>query len=280
MECITPFLITNHMGSKVPVPCGRCPGCFKRRVSQWSFRLMQEDKVSQSSVFITLTYGDSVPLSNNRFMSLDKRDVQLFLKRLRKSQCTALARKTSTVGEKAIKYYCVGEYGERYSRPHYHALLFNADVKLIQSAWNLGQVHYGSVSGASVGYTLKYMCKGPWRPKHHNDDRCPQFALMSKGLGKDYLTYEMVNWHLEDPQNRMYVNLKDGRKVGMPRYYKEKIYWPSLQKAVGQVTRARMVEERDLAIARGGDSYFGDQAAAHLAAFQRVEFDLRQNGQF
>lgn len=34
----------------------------------------------------------------------------------------------------------------------------------------------------------------------------------------------MVKWHKADLDSRMYCNLKDGKKITMPRYYKNKIY--------------------------------------------------------
>lgn len=267
MECIAPFLVKDKMtGNKVPVPCGKCPACFKKRVSHWSFRLLQEDKYSHESYFITLTYDPKhCPYSQNGYLSLQKRDVQLFFKRLRKAN------------DGTIRYYIVGEYGGKTARPHYHALIFNVDLATLQPAWALGEIHYGFVSGASVGYTLKYMLKGRWRPYADYDDRQPQFALMSKGLGKGYLTDKMIAWHLADPLERMCCKLKDGKVISMPRYYKERIFTKPLQKAIGIVQRARMIEERDKAILSGGKLYFNEQAMAHIAAFKRNAHDVRQN---
>lgn len=34
----------------------------------------------------------------------------------------------------------------------------------------------------------------------------------------------MQNWHKADLENRMYVNIDGGKKIAMPRYYKQKIY--------------------------------------------------------
>ena len=174
---------------------------------------MQEDKVSLSSHFITLTYDTkNLKLTKNGFMNLDKRDIQLFMKRLRKDNKTK------------IKYYLCGEYGGKTNRPHYHVLIFNVDLKTIQPNWNQGQIHYGQVAEASVGYTLKYMAKPTKVPLHKNDDRQREFSLMSKGLGKSYLTTNMIKWHKADLLERMYCNIKDGKKIAMPRYYKDKIY--------------------------------------------------------
>lgn len=166
-SCINPFgLKTGEL-----VPCGKCLACKKRRVSGWSFRLLNQGRVSDSAHFITLTYDTKhVPITDRGYMGLSKRDVQLFFKRLRKSHESGTQ----------IKYYACGEYGGKTFRPHYHIILFNAKLELIQPAWQLGQVHYGDVSGASIGYCLKYICKEGKIPLHKNDDRQKEFALMSK----------------------------------------------------------------------------------------------------
>lgn len=145
-------------------------------------------------------------------MNLHKRHCQLFMKRLRKLNKNA-----------KIKYYIAGEYGGRTLRPHYHMLLFNANIETIQKAWHLGSVHYGEVTGASIGYTLKYMSKPAKIPLHKNDDRTPEFSLMSKGIGENYLTEKMVRYHKADLTN-CYCKTVDGHKIPMPRYYKNKIY--------------------------------------------------------
>lgn len=211
-QCIAPFYVKKD-GDNIPVPCGKCPECLKRRVSGWSFRLMQEGRQALTAYFITLTYDTStVPITKKGFMTLNKRDCQLFMKRLRKQSLSPL------------KYYLAGEYGEDNWRPHYHMLLFNARLEDVQPAWQNGHIHYGDVTGASIGYTLKYMCKPRRIPLHQNDDRVPEFSLMSKRLGLNYLTEAMVNWHRADMNNRMYCNVEDGKKIAMPRYYKNKVY--------------------------------------------------------
>lgn len=172
MKCITPFYKKTGEG---PFPCGKCPACRLRRASDWSFRLMEEEKVSSSAYFLTLTYDTKfVPITERGFMSLDKRDLQLFFKRLRKAHIS---------GANPIKYYAVGEYGGRSRRPHYHVIAFSAELSKVQPAWQLGSVHYGTVTGASIGYTLKYISKPAKIPQHQNDDRVPEFSLMSKNWG-------------------------------------------------------------------------------------------------
>lgn len=171
--CLTPITIKNKRTNEdQSVPCGKCPKCLSRRVSGWSFRLMQEDKISSSSHFVTLTYDpESLPISKHGRATLRKRDIQLFFKRLRK------------VNDTRIKYYCAGEYGTQGWRPHYHVILFNCNPDTIAGAWGHGSIDIGTVSAASVGYTLKYMSKPHRVPQYAGDDRVPEFSLMSKNWG-------------------------------------------------------------------------------------------------
>ena len=133
----------------IPVNCGKCPSCIKRRTSQWSFRLRKEALRSISAHFVTLTYDtENVPLTKRGYMTLNTRDMELFFKKLRKQE--------DKRGVK-IKYFYVGEYGGKTNRPHYHAIIYNADVNNIDKTWDKGQTHFGEVNGASIGYSLKYI---------------------------------------------------------------------------------------------------------------------------
>lgn len=238
MSCLNPFKLKT--GEQVP--CCKCLTCLKRRASAWSFRLMNESKKTMSSHFITLTYDTKhVPITPKGYMSLDhgkSAHLVLFFKRLRKS--------CMYPGRASIKYFAVGEYGGKTKRPHYHVLLFNAPIEEIQKAWHYGEVHYGKVSGASIGYCLKYMLKKGQIPAHRNDDRQPEYARMSKGIGLAYLTDKIKRWHKADLENRMYVPLEDGKKASMPRYYKDKMYTTDERARVAAAQQKILIEKQIL----------------------------------
>lgn len=214
MLCDSPFYVLPKAAlEKVPVPCGRCPPCKLRRVNSWVFRLLQEEKISSSSHFVTLTYDTRyVPISPNGFMTLEKGEFPRFMKRLRK------------LTSNTLKYYAVGEYGTINRRPHYHAIVFNCpDPKHFETAWSLGDIHVGNVSGDSIAYTMKYIDKMSTKKEHGRDDRVPEFPLMSKGLGENYLSDQMVKYHKAD-LSRLYATKLGGHKIALPRYYRQKIY--------------------------------------------------------
>lgn len=272
--CMTP--ITLKTDNPVTVPCGKCPQCYKRRVSQWSFRLMQQERLCDSSHFLTLTYdNDKVYITKKRFMGLCKRDLQLFFKRLRKAH-TTISKTDRAISSQPIKYYAVGEYGGRTNRPHYHIILFNANVELIAQSWDLGQIHYGDVSGASIGYCMKYMSKISRIPLHANDDRIKEFALMSKGLGKEYLTAEMISFHLADKNNRMFCQTSDGKKIAMPRYYKERVYEKNERKLIGEHLRKEQIK-KELEAASSDSTLTHRRDEAIKAAFTKMQLDRYKN---
>lgn len=291
-ECFTPFIVMDKE-RQIPVPCGKCPNCVARRISAWSFRLMQEAKHSESAYFITLTYApEHCPISRNGFMELRKPHVQQFFKTLRTHQWR-------NGNCEKIKYYIAGEYGDTFKRPHYHAVIFNLDLEIMigkkhynqvkrgfipldgkynfhVSQWDKGHITIGQVCEASVGYTLIYMNK-PWRPMHANDDRQPQFSLMSKRLGEKYLSPAMIKWYKDDLDNRLYCNIEDGKKIAMPRYYKQKLFQaiyqdPELaeyhQHRVGQVQLEKLNERKKTGIT---DKEWYQADARQLAAFKKQQ---------
>lgn len=184
------------------LPCGQCVGCRLDHSLDWAVRCMNEAQLHSDNCFITLTYDD-VHLPDRR--SLDHRDFQLFMKKLR--------RKFS--GQK-IKYLQCGEYGEEcyfcglnrrdcgdrgqfqegshsfksvIGRPHFHALLFGVDFSdrvpvgkspsgftfdgsaCLSELWKKGFVSVGPVTFESAAYVARYsMKKVTGRHKEEVDD--------------------------------------------------------------------------------------------------------------
>lgn len=179
MLCSRPFM--NGMSE---FGCGQCMPCRMNRRRLWTARLMLEAQRHEHSCFLTLTY-DSVHLPAGGTLVL--RDVQLFLKLLRKWY------------GKPLRYYVVGEYGDRTMRPHYHMALFgfhdidmvldrhSVVVKgLLKDHWLHGNIHFGTLTPDSAGYIVSYVVK---RMTKADDPRLggrfPEFCRMSlkPGIG-------------------------------------------------------------------------------------------------
>ncbi|QXP08162.1 MAG: replication initiator protein [Arizlama microvirus] len=203
----------------VVVPCGKCLGCRMEKSRQWGIRCVHEASLHEQNCFITLTYDDEHMPDN---ASLNKRDIQLFFKRLRK------------ITKAKIGYYQCGEYGEKRLRPHHHACIFGYDfpdkieirdkpVKLyasevLQNIWKNGLCSVGEVTFESAAYVAAYAMKKITGEKalEHYAGRLPEYATMSRnpGIGK--------NW-FKEYRNDVTINdsviIRPGRVCRPPRYY-------------------------------------------------------------
>ena len=193
MKCTSPFK-KEIDGVVYTLPCGQCMSCRLNHARMWSIRISHEASTHLHNVFLTLTYDDEhLPVDN----SVHKRDLQLFFKRLRKS-----------LGTK-IRYFACGEYGDKFGRPHYHAIVFglSADCAVFRNkkfdrktqgyycdmpCWDKGFVHIGSVTVDSANYVAGYVTK-KLKGKNAKDYYLqkgiePEFVLMSRrpGIGSDF----------------------------------------------------------------------------------------------
>jgi hypothetical protein len=66
------------------LPCGQCVGCRLNYSRQWAIRLVHEAQMHEHKSFITLTFNPESLNNRDVPQSLDVRDFQLFMKKLRK----------------------------------------------------------------------------------------------------------------------------------------------------------------------------------------------------
>lgn len=110
----------KQIGARQYVRCGKCWSCVKTmRQDVLASRIELEALAYEDVTFATLTYSDDhVPLLVSDEMELIGPTLRadhgvLFAKRLRKAS-----------GDRKLRLYIVGEYGERTGRPHYHLAVF------------------------------------------------------------------------------------------------------------------------------------------------------------
>lgn len=255
------FSSSPYVDKRAPdlyIPCGRCVRCKLNRASDWAVRCMHEASLYEDNCFVTLTYDD---VNAERVgHSLCRRDLQLFLKRLRDFSVRTRGR--------GYRFYGCGEYGERFGRPHYHLCLFDFDFKdktlwrrtdvgnrvyrseRLEALWPFGSSEIGSVNYDSAGYVARYCLKkitGEAAAEHYHfldaegrsHYRVPEFPAMSlkPGIGVPWLE----RFHT-DVYNGDFVVV--GRaKLRAPRTYdlKYEIMFPS---DFERVKRARLSRPR------------------------------------
>lgn len=238
MYCVSLVRIKRE-GRTLEVPCGKCALCMQRKRDQWTFRIEKELKDAISAHFLTLTYDDdNLPLTDSG-NTLYKRDCQTFMKRLRKFDS-----KVSEINKSRFrtKYFITGEYGTNTDRAHYHLILLNFDKKTIESIdsiWKKGHTHIGEVNTKSIKYITKYLINRIM----DEGQRIGEFNLMSKGIGAGYLE---KNRSIHQ-NGKEYVIDNSGKKMSLPRYYKEKIKKEenSIIKEIKREKKKRQIEEKE-----------------------------------
>lgn len=113
---------------------------------------------------------------------LNKRDAQLFMKRLRKRL------------DEKIRYYLVGEYGPVHFRPHFHLLLWFDEEKTlwriyeaIRKSWSYGRIDASLSNGRCSSYVASYVNSSCNLPQILKMDFSRPFANHSYFLGEQYL---------------------------------------------------------------------------------------------
>lgn len=268
MQCISPVFVRNKNfnGPGIFVDCGKCNFCLVKKQKDWVFRIQQEERVSSSSLFITTTYDDNHLVYNvdSGLPELCVRDVQLFVKRLRKAQ--------ALVSDQRLRYYACGEYGTDYHRPHYHFIMFNMECSIVPKLidlWRGGFVHVGDVNLKSIRYVTKYVIN------RHGDysGREPPRAWMSRnpGIGANYLIS-----HKDWQRGKNYGQI-DGVKMRLPRYYKERMFEPWERSHMARVAirsadeKARLELQRMSRLHPEAFNYINERAAyAHENIFNRL----------
>lgn len=214
--CLYPVTIENPRYKQFGIPpknitvsCGKCSECQRARSEEWALRIMLEAKEHAENCFITLTY-DNEHLPENGLLC--RRDIQLFLKSLRKA-----------VSPKKIRVFYSGEYGSQRGRPHFHLIVFgwtppdlvpftdNKGERFSKSAmvaklWKRGYISVGDLTPESALYCAKYMQKYAAPDK----DIRPFIGMSNRpGIAHDYVNGSLLG-------GVMYYR---GKQKPIPRYF-------------------------------------------------------------
>lgn len=145
----------------IQLPCQQCILCREEQARQWAVRIAQEATLHLHNSFVTFTLDEEhIPLDHSLNYKLH---MQPMWKRLRKN-----------LGP--LRYYAVGEYGDKTQRPHYHACIFGHSFtegrkiirrqptllwsnEVLEKAWGLGQVAIGTLNYETARYTASYVTK-------------------------------------------------------------------------------------------------------------------------
>lgn len=228
-------------------PCGKCRHCRLNQRAKKTTRLTLEGKDHEHCLFVTLTYSNEfLPvqlydtktgecIAGHPLGCLDKRAVQLFLKRLRKKMSPT-----------PLRIFYAGEYGDEKQRPHYHLVLwglpydqrdyiFNSwtdphtktlmcdpdylTVEIPKSNWDVAQ------------YCNKYVVKSMTKTDDPRlEGRPPEFCEGSLGIGLpfvknivDALKTDSAEFYFKTYHDIPRTIKMDGKILVLDRYLRQKV---------------------------------------------------------
>ncbi|UPW41697.1 replication initiator protein [Peromfec virus RodF8_19] len=201
----------------IPAECGECYECRKKKQREWCVRMLEELKENPNAYFWSLTIDDK------NFNKLKKeakcKDVNI----IAKLAVRRLLERCRKLTGKSIKHWFITELGhENTKRLHLHGFTWGiATRNVIAECWKYGFVYCGDyVNSRTVFYVTKYMLK---KDKKNADFKGKVFA--SAGIGANFYNkndaYEKQLNH--DGSFKDYYRLQDGRKIALPKYFKNKI---------------------------------------------------------
>lgn len=230
------LLADQHPGA-FPIPCGMCNGCRADYARNWADRMILELDHSKKAVFVTLTYNDEhLPVMYNittgqAEITLKKRDVQLFMKRLRKQ-----------FRDRELRYYIAGEYGAK-GRSHYHAIIYGIGLEdfpdlqlkgnnqlghmyyksdwLAEKVWKNGFCLIANVSWKSCAYVARYVNKkqfGLVSDEFIDRMREPTFAVSSRNPGIG-MYYPIEHPEYKDKSNYYFSDENGSVMVRFPKVF-------------------------------------------------------------
>lgn len=250
--CLSPIVLKERT-----VPCGKCVECLNRRQRDWTVRLNVEFSNSSSCCFFTLTYRDTdVPIDDG-YKVLCKRDIQLFIKRLRRA-----------IEPHRIRFFVCGEYGPSTLRPHYHGIIFNypKDIDfsaLLHSCWHHGFTSVSPVTPSRISYVAKYCTGVDYLPIYLRTKSRRPFILCSRrpAIGSQYLNVSVISYHRETLST--VIRHRDGRLSALPRYYRDRIFDDQMKFDISERTSQYL-----------HDKYMKDMSILYSRGYG---YDLRQD---
>lgn len=273
-----PPTATDHRVKKVPIGCGRCMECIKKKAREWQVRLLEDIKEHRDGKFITLTLNDktyaklNMEIKNSTGYDRDNDIATLatrrFLERWRKHN------------KKSLRHWLVTELGHRGTENiHLHGIVYTDNIQELEQTWNWtdqstgetyggyvwkgkarvakrGEIIYQNyVNEKTVGYITKYVQKMDEQHKTYKPK-----ILTSAGIGNHYTKTDDFRKNKYN-HSRTVETYKTGtgHKISLPIYWRNHAYTEDereklwLQKLDKQ---ERWVNGERVSIANGEEQYY------------------------
>lgn len=290
VKSITGEMIPDTRVLMVPIACGKCMECMKKKSREWQLRMSEEIKDNKNGLFVTLTFSDEsiaklgkevnqiktitgkktykdkngkervrykykIEETENELEGYDRDNAiaKLGVRRF-------LERWRKETG-KSVRHWLVTELGHQGTENiHLHGIIFTEKSdEFIKKTWKdfmwIGEKGKRYVSERTINYVTKYINKVDQINKYYKPE-----ILVSDGMGKGYTKRDgQVNKYQKNGKtNETYKNSK-GYKMAMPVYLRNKIYTEEEKQMLWQEKlnkETRFVGGEEIDISKGEEKYY------------------------
>lgn len=243
---VIPFVRDPRVLS-VPIGCGNCQECRRKKSREWQVRLFEDIKTNQNGKFVTLTFSnESIRDIYEKYVPdeaegydidnmIATRALHLFRERWRKEF------------KKSPRHWLVSELGHQNTENiHLHGIIwletyrlynkitkewydYQATMEDVERIWKYGfvwkykmergkKVNY--VNNKTINYVTKYVTQQDFQHKYYKP-----IILTSPGIGRDYVKTHnaRLNKYKKGKTDEAYTT-ETGHKISMPIYWRNKIY--------------------------------------------------------
>lgn len=246
----------------LPVPCGHCMECHRKKKNEWKIRLTEEIKDNKNGLFVTLTFSNesikelTEEIWANEIIegyNLDNTISTIATRRY-------LERERKATG-KSKRHWLITEIGHNGTENiHLHGIIWNTekwDINALITTterWQYGYIYPRNerelkkayTTGRTINYISKYINKRDIEHKEYEP-----IILTSSGIGAGYI--ENKRWSTKD----FYIT-ESGHKMGMPQYYRNKLLTEE-QKEIEWIKKldenTRYVNKKKIKIDKKYDEY-------------------------
>lgn len=248
--CLFPRLITNRKYTKtkknggvipavtdervraVPIGCGHCLECRKKKAREWQARLSEDIRHNKNGKFVTLTFSDEsykelAELPENE--GIEGYELDNAIARIAIRRFTERWRKQH---KKSVRHWLVTELGHKGTENiHFHGIIWtNEHTDEIVKHWQYGYVWRGNkypdgsienyVNERTVNYMVKYVNKIDADHKYYKSK-----IFTSAGIGAGYMTrWDSQQNKYKGEKTKEYYQNRTGHKIQLPIYWRNKIY--------------------------------------------------------
>lgn len=232
--------------SYVPIACGNCIECRRKKAREWQVRLLEDIKTHKNGKFITLTFSNEwiKNLSEGYINSNGQwsKGIQEGLKGYDAANAIATLGVRNFVErwrkkyKKSIRHWLITELGhEGTENIHMHGIIWtNENMDEVERIWQHGMIWKGKkvgekegvdilqnyVNDTTVGYMTKYVNK---IDNDHKEYKA--IILTSPGIGREYInTLNAQKNKYSEGKTKETYRTRTGHEISIPTYWRNKIY--------------------------------------------------------